>query len=102
LYTVPTGKSLYPAFVQVTCTSFTSGGKSQDCAAGAGGNASSYNDILQSQSIAVASTGTRLMKMRDDNTTPIYGAGAAIYFKVVVGSDATTETWRIDLIGFLV
>jgi hypothetical protein len=101
IYTVPAGKSLIPAFVQIRITALT-GGSGAGPVAALGGNSTSYDDILGGQYIPTSTNNTtRIMKIRD-SFVPVYGAGSTIYLRISAGSDATTETWTVYLIGFLI
>jgi type IV secretory pathway VirB2 component (pilin) len=100
LYTVPAGKSLVPAAFQFRVTALT-GAKTIQASLQVGGNSATYNDLVGSitPTIAVSGTYTRIQSLTQG---PVYGAGSVIKLNIIVGSGATTETWAVDLIGYLV
>lgn len=102
LYIVPTGKSLIVANVVIRCTAFTAGSKSVQAVASFGGNASSYNDYLSSVTYTIAAVDRAILDSVLDTAIPIYAAGTSFRINIGTGSNATTETWAVDVFGYLV
>lgn len=103
LYTVPAGFTMIPIAVVIRVTAFTAGGKTTQAVASFGGNAATYDDFINSQTYTVAAVDTFQLDEAAE-TTELAVQAAADVFKIAieVGSDATTETWSCDLLGYLV
>jgi hypothetical protein len=102
LYTVPAGKSLIISRVVIRCTAFTVGSKSVQAVASVGGNSATYDDYLNSVTYTIAAVNTAVTDNVLDSAVPVYAAGSVIKLAIETGSDATTETWAVDLFGYLV
>jgi len=102
LFVVPTGKSLIVDHVVIRCTAFTSGGKSTQAVAAFGGNSATYDDYLNSITYTIAAASVAITDSVLDTAVPVYAAGTSFRISVEVGSNATTETWAVDLFGYLV
>ena len=103
LYTVPTGKTLVPMFVVIRVTAFTDGGKGVQVIASFGGNAATYDDFLNSVTYTVANNGFFQTDGPADSTEVTLQAAADVFsISIETGSDATTETWAVDVFGYLV
>ena len=102
LYVVPTGKTLVVSHVVIRCTSFTSGGKSTQAIASFGGNSAAYDDYLNSVTYTIAAASVAITDSLLDAAVPVYAAAASFRVVIETGSDATTETWAVDLFGYLV
>jgi hypothetical protein len=102
LYTVPSGKSLVVDHVVIRCTAFTVGAKSVQAIASFGGNSATYDDFLNSVTYTIAAASVKIRDGIDDTVVPIYAAAALFKLSIETGSNATTETWAIDLFGYLV
>ncbi len=102
LYTVPAGFSLVVDHVVVRCTAFTVGTKGVQTVASFGGNSATWDDYLNTQTYTVAAVSTKIKDTVLDSATPIYAAASILKISVETGSDATTETWAVDVWGYLV
>ncbi len=103
LLKVPTNKNFVPAFVIIRPTSFTSGGKSVQAIASFGGNSATYDDFLNSVTYTVSAAGTYLIDQPNDALQlPIQIGGTSFGMIIETGSNATTETWTVDLFGYYV
>ena len=100
IYAVPSGKNLVAVFLMIRVTSFTSGSKSIQAVIQGGGNASTYNDTWVAYTATVASNNIKFIETSIQGC-PIYGAGSSIYVNITTASNASTETWAIELIGYL-
>lgn len=103
LYTVPTGKTLIPMFVVIRVTAFTAGAKGVQAVASFGGNSATYDDFLNSVTYTVANADYFQTDGPADSTAvPVQVAGDVFKVSIETGSDATTETWAVDVFGYLV
>lgn len=102
LFVVPSGKSLIVGHVVIRVTAFTSGGKSTQAVASFGGNSATYDDYLNSVTYTVAAASVAIADSILDAAVPVYAAAASFRLAVETGSNATTETWAVDLFGYLV
>lgn len=102
LYVVPTGKSLIVDHVVIRCTSFTSGGKSTQAVASFGGNSATYDDYLNSITYTIAAASVAITDSVLDTAVPVYAAATSFRVAIETGSNATTETWAVDVFGYLV
>jgi hypothetical protein len=102
LYVVPAGKSLIVDHVVIRCTAFTSGGKSTQAVASFGGNSTTYDDYLDSITYTIAAASVAITDNVLDTAKAIYAAGASFRLAIETGSNATTETWAVDVFGYLV
>lgn len=103
LFYVPVGKKLIIPFgPAIRVTSFTSGGKSIQAIASFGGNIITYDDYINSESITIAGANVVRWTTTPSGVLPIYIAGTSFRIIIEVGSNATTETWSVDLFGYLI
>lgn len=102
LFVVPVGKSLIVTGIVIRVTAFTVGSKAVQAIASFGGNSATYDDYLNSVTYTVAGAAVAIADGVQDAATPAYAGGASFRVSVETGSDATTETWEISLLGFLV
>lgn len=103
LYTVPTGKTMIPVAVVIRVTAFTAGGKSTQAVASFGGNSATFDDFINSQTYTVAAVDTfQLDHAAETTELPVQAAADVFSIAVEVGSNATTETWAVDVWGYLV
>lgn len=102
LYEVPTGKTFIPDHVVIRVTAFTNGGKAIQAVASFGGNAATYDDYLNSVTYTVAAQDVSIRDSVEDAAVVIQAAGDSFRISIETGSDATTETWAVDLYGYLV
>jgi hypothetical protein len=102
LYTVPAGYSLIVDHVVIRCTAFTVGAKGVQAVASFGGNSATWDDYLNSVTYTVAAVSTFIKDHVTDAALPIYAAAATFKISIETGSDATTETWAVDVFGYLV
>lgn len=101
LYTVPIGKSLIVDHVVIRCTAFTAGSKSIQAVASFGGNSATYDDYLNSVTYTIAAAARAIKDTTLDTAYPIYAATSLFRLSIETGSDATTETWAVDVFGYL-
>ncbi len=102
LYNVPAGKTFIPIMVVVRCTTFTVGAKAIQAIASFGGNGATYDDFINSVVHTVAAVGVYLVNYAAVTAQIIQAAGDAFKLSIETGSDATTETWAVDVFGYLV
>ncbi len=102
LYVVPTGKTLVVDHIVIRCTAFTSGGKSTQAVASFGGNSATYDDYLNSVTYTIAAANVQIADDVKDAAVPLYAAGSTFKLAIETGSNATTETWAVDVFGYLV
>ena len=102
LFYVPTGYSLIVSHIVIRCTAFTVGSKSVQAIAGFGGNSATYDDYLNSVTYTIAAVSVAITDSVLDTAVPVYAAATSFRIIIETGSDATTETWAVDLFGYLV
>lgn len=102
LYTVPAGRTLVVTDVIVRCTAFTVGSKSIQAVANIGGNSTSFNDFLNAKTYTISAAGQLKRENVNDTQVVTYAAGVAFSINITTGSNATTETWAVDVIGYFV
>lgn len=103
LYSVPAGKSFIPVFWIIRVTAFTVGAKAVQAVVSGGGNAATYDDWLNSVTYTVANQDFfQTDRPADGTEVAIQAAGDSFRISIETGSDATTETWAVDVIGYLV
>jgi len=102
LYTVPAGKTLIIDHVVIRVTAFTVGAKGVQAIASFGGNSATYDDYLNSQTYTVAANGVSITDSLLDTAVTTQAAADVIKISIETGSDATTETWAVDLFGYLI
>ena len=101
LYTVPASKSMIVTKVVIRVTAFTVGSKTVQAIASFGGNSATYDDYIDSTTYTVAAVD----KAHIDNNwsaAPVYAAATVFKVAIETGSNATTETWSVDVFGYLV
>lgn len=101
LYTVPAGKTFIPIIVVVRVTAFTSGGKSTQAVASFGGNSATYDDMINSQTFTITAVDNSIFTTAVNTEITIQAAGDEFKISIETGSDATTETWAVDVFGYL-
>ena len=102
LYTVPVGKTFIPVFVVIRVTAFTVGAKGVQAVASFGGNSATYDDFLNTITYTVAAVNTFIRDGVEDSALVTQAAGDVFSLSIETGSDATTETWAVDIFGYLV
>jgi len=102
LFVVPAGKTLVVTQVVIRCTTYTVVVKTTQAVASFGGNASTYDDYLNSVTYTIAAADVAIHDSVLDAAVPVYAAGAAFTLAIETGSDATAEVWAVDLLGYLV
>jgi len=102
LYTVPAGKTLIPDHVVIRVTGFTVGAKAIQAVASFGGNGATYDDYLNSVTYTVAAVDVFIRDSVEDTAVAVQAAADVFKIAIETGSDATTETWAVDLFGYLV
>jgi hypothetical protein len=102
LYTVPAGKTFIPDHIVIRVTAFTAGGKAQQAIASFGGNGATYDDYLNTITYTVAAQDVFIRDSVNDSALVTQAAGDVFSLSIETGSDATTETWAVDVFGYLV
>jgi len=102
LYTVPVGKSLIVDHLVIRVTVFTVGAKSVQAVASFGGNSATWDDYLDTIAYTVAAADVAIQDSVEDAAFPVYADGDLFKLSVETGSDATAETWAVDLFGYLI
>ena len=103
LFAVPSGKTFIPTRVVIRVTAFTAGGKATQAVASFGGNSATYDDYLNSVTYTVANNNYFQTDSAADGTEiTVQAAGDSFRVIIETASDATTETWTVDLFGYLV
>ena len=102
LYTVLTGNTLIVTSVIIRVTAFTAGGKSTQAGYDFGGNSTSFDDFTGGN-VTVDTLGDMIM-VYPATSSPLvtYAAATNFSINITTGSNATTETWTIDLFGYLI
>lgn len=102
LYSVPAGKTFIPVLVVIRVTSFTVGSKAVQAVASFGGNSATYDDFLDTVTYTVAAADVFLFDQPAEATAlSVQAAGDSFRISIETGSDATAETWAVDLFGYL-
>ena len=102
LYTVPAGKTFIPDHVVIRVTAFTADGKDTQAVASFGGNAATYDDFLNSVTYTVAAADVWIRDSVDDSALAVQATGDEFKISIEIGSNAATETWAVDLFGYLI
>lgn len=103
LYKVPSGKTFIPMFIVIRVTAFTAGGKATQAVASFGGNSATYDDFLNSVTYTVANQDYyQIDRPADATEVAVQAAGDEFRISIETGSDATTETWAVDVFGYLI
>jgi len=103
LYSVPVGKTFVPMFVVIRVTAFTAGAKGVQAVASFGGNGATYDDFLNTVTYTVANADYfQIDRPADATEVAVQAAGDSFRISIETGSDATTETWAVDVFGYLV
>ena len=102
LYTVPAGKTMIPDHIVIRVTAFTVGAKAVQAIASFGGNSATYDDYLNSITYTVAAVSVLIRDSVEDSAVTVQAAGDVFSISIETGSDATTETWAVEVYGYLV
>jgi len=103
LYTVPTEKTAVIDHIVIRCTAFTVGAKNVQAVASFGGNSATWDNFLNSITYTIAAVNTHIKDRAALATVfPDYAAAATFKISIETGSNATTETWAVDVFGYLV
>ena len=102
LYTVPAGKTFIPDHIVIKVTAFTVGAKSVQAVASFGGNSATYDDYLNTITYTVAAVNVFIRDSVEDSAVVTQAAGDVFSISIETGSNATTETWAVDVFGYLV
>lgn len=103
LYAVPAGKTFIPLLVVIRITAFTAGSKSTQAVASFGGNSATFDDWLNSITYTVATVDTfQIDRPAEATELAVQAAGDVFTLSIETGSDATVETWAVDVFGTLV
>lgn len=103
LYKIPADKTFIPMFVVIRVTAFTVGAKSVQAVASFGGNSATYDDFLNSVTYTVANNDYfQIDRPADATEVTVQAASDSFRISIETGSDATAETWAVDVFGYLV
>ncbi len=103
LFKVPENKTFVPLSITIRVTAFTVGSKATQAVASFGGNSPTFDDFLNSVTYTVAAVNTFLLDKPNDATAlALQATGSSFSLIIETASDATTETWGVDLFGYLV
>jgi len=103
LLKIPSDKDFIPLYIVIRTTSFTSGSKSTQAVASFGGNSATYDDFLNSITYTIANGEYFLIdKPADATELPVQASNSSFRVNIETASDATTETWSVDLFGYYV
>ena len=102
LYTVPTGKTFIPDHIVIRVTAFTVGTKDTQAVASFGGNAATYDDYLNTITYTVAAANVFIRDSVEDTAVVTQAAADVFKISVEIASNATVETWAVDVFGHLV
>ena len=101
LYTVPTGKTFIPDHIVIRVTAFTVGAKGVQAVASFGGNSATYDDFLNTITYTIAAVNVFIRDSVEDSAVVTQAAGDVFSISIETGSDATIETWAVDVFGYL-
>lgn len=112
LYTVPAGKTLVLTQVNIRTTAFTSGGKTVDAIGHIGSNSATYDNYYNATNLfAEKFTAVNQVFFIDPSgeQTTTGGVGVAVFqaadvikLNITTGSNATTETWTVEVFGYFI
>ena len=102
LYTVPAGKYLILGHIVRKTSVFTEGSKTTQAVASFGCNDPTYDDLLNSVEYAVTSDSSFHRHSAENAEVPVYSPGSVFKISIETASDADTETWDIDVLGYLI
>jgi hypothetical protein len=102
IFVVPVGKSMIVTGIVLRVTAFTVGSKSVQAIISFGANSATYDDYLHSVTYTITAVSKAILDNVLDAEIPVYAAGSSFRISVETGSNATTETASIDLLGYLV
>lgn len=101
LYTVPTGKTFIPTKVVIRVTAFTVGAKAVQAAFTLGGNGA-FDDFKASSNPTISALGQVAIMTAENAAFAQQDAGDVFSIDIATASDATTETWAVDVFGYLI
>ena len=101
LIRVPLGKNMVVDHMVIRVTAFTAGAKAVQAKAEFGGTAT-WNDCVAEATYTVAAASVCFRVSAPATVVPIYQAAAYFKIDITTASDATTETWAVDLFGYLI
>lgn len=102
LFNVPAGKVLIPTELVIRCTSFTVGSKSIQVIASFGGNSPTFDDYINSRTFTISAAGKIIVsRAADDAEYDVQNPLDVFSIIIETGSNATLETWAIDVFGYL-
>jgi hypothetical protein len=103
LFKIPNDKDFIPLEIIIRVTDFTAGSKSTQAVSSFGGNSSTYDDFLNSRTYTISAVDKFLIdKPSNSSELSIQGSGKSFNIIIETGSNATTEKWAVDLIGYMV
>jgi hypothetical protein len=102
VYTVPSAKVMIVRHVIVRVTAFTMGSKTQHAIVSFGANGLSYNDYIFSGTYTIIAAARAICDFPLDPSSPVYAAGSNFKIAIETASNATIETWAVDLFGYLI
>ena len=102
LYTVPAGKTFIPDHIVIRVTAYTVGAKDTQAIASFGGNGATYDDYLNTITYTVAAADVFIRDSVEDSAVVTQAAADIFKISIETASNATTETWAVDVFGYLV
>ena len=102
LYTVPAGKYFVPDHIVRRTSAFTRGSKTTQALASFGCNDPTYDDLLNSVEYTVTINSSFHRDSAENAEVPVYSPGSVFKLSIETASDADTETWDIDVLGYLI
>lgn len=101
LFNVPADKVFIPNHIVIRCTAFTVGSKATQAVASFGGNSATFDDYLNTVTYTIAAADVFIRDSAED--TAVVTQAALDVFSIIIetASDATTETWAVDVFGYL-
>lgn len=103
LFRTPQTSRFIPTGLIIKIFEFTAGAKATQAVADIGSNSPSFDDFLSALTVTVSGEDKYILRDGDqDSETPIVPKGTDFKLKITTASDATTEKWEIDLLGYLI
>lgn len=103
LFTVPTGNTFVCTAVYVRVTAFTAGGKNQNNNVEVGGNDGVFDNFASESGVGTVALGNvfRIQPAIGEVGTS-YAAGIVFSLNISQASNASVETWAVDVFGYLI
>lgn len=103
LYTAPVGTTVIIEKFVIRPTAFTFGSKTTDATLSIGRDSPNYDEMVGSNSIPAFIQSDQFAALTtDDGLESMLTAGQTVKMNITAGSDATVETWAVDIFGYFV